>query len=262
MDFGIELARLRRAREWSQEELAARAQLSQRHVSFLETGRSQPGPAALAKLTRAMALKAWEQRALLRTLTAPEDRPAATSRDSQLPDGFLERLSVWPTCAFRPDGTLVESNTALDALLAFASGGRDLWADTAYRGRANLYDLTFHPKGLIRWMANPQEVVPETLRRLRIEATRNADLVATLKRFEAYPSVREWGRELDDPPAVLTERYRLKAGTPSVVCVVSSIASPGELELAALRIETFVPADEASVALLSSLAPRAISQAI
>lgn len=253
MDFGIELARLRRAREWSQEELADRAQLSQRHVSFLETGRSQPGPAALAKLTRAMALKAWEQRALLRTLTAPEDRPATASRNAQLPDGFLETLSVWPACAYQPDGTLVESNAALDALLGFASGGRDLWADTSYKGRANLFDLTFHPKGLIRWMANPQEVIPETLRRLRIEAAQNADLVATLKRFEAYPSVREWGRELDDPPPVLIERYRVRDATLSVICVVSSIASPGEFELASLRIETFAPADAASAALLRAL---------
>ena len=263
MDFGIALARLRRARGWSQEELALKAQLSQRHVSFLETGRSKPGQAALAKLTRAMALKGWEQRSLLRSLTDAPDVPRPMNAAAALPDGFLERLSIWPACTFKPDGALVQSNTALDALLDYAGGGEDLWAATSVDGVRNLYDLTLHPHGLVRWMVNPEIVIPETLRRLRIEASHKSALGSAIQRFEAYPSVQEHGAGLSDPPALLEEAYRMPGGrTLRVISVLSSIASPGEVDLASLRIESFVPADEASVQILSSLVLPATAPAI
>ena len=180
---------------------------------------------------------------------------AAQRKAATLPTGFLERLSVWPTCTFKSDGSVVESNSALNALLRHVSGGRDLWADTAYKGQANLFDLTFHPEGLIQWMVNPEAVIPETLRRLRIEASRNANLASALSRFEAYPCVQEMGAGLSDPPPLLEEISRMPGDkTLRMISVLSSIASPGEYDLASLRIETFVPADEASVQILSSLA--------
>ena len=82
MDFGVSLARLRRARSWSQERRASEAGLSQRHISFLETGRSKPGQAALAKLAQAMALKGWEQRALTRSLTDSPGNARAASGET------------------------------------------------------------------------------------------------------------------------------------------------------------------------------------
>ena len=262
MEFGIALAQLRRARGWSQEELAHKAQISQRHVSFLETGRSKPGQAALAKLTRALALKGWEQRTLMRSLTDTPKAPDKSAGQAALPPGFLERLSHWPACTFQADGSLVQSNAALDALLHYAGGGENLWAATSGDGNRNLYDLTLHPRGLVRWMVNPETVIPETLRRLRIEASHKPELNSAIKRFEAYPSVQQHGAGLGDPPALLEEAYRMPGGqTLRVVSVLSSIASPGEVDLASLRIESFVPADEASVQILNSLVPPAISPA-
>ena len=261
MTFGNTLARLRRDRGWSQEELANRSSLSQRHISFLETGRSQPGQAALAKLARAMALKAWEQRALFRPLTDARERRRETEPQAALPSGFFDRLTPWPACTFEPDGTLMQSNRALDALLSYASDGKDLWEMTSCNGTANMYDLVFHPKGLIRWMENPEEVVPETLRRLRIEASHAPSLNAVILRLEGYPCVAKWGHQLSDPPRVLEERYRLRGSCLRVISVLSSIAAPGEYGLASLRIETFVPADDQSVRLINSIAPPAIPPA-
>ncbi|MEM7690128.1 MAG: helix-turn-helix domain-containing protein [Pseudomonadota bacterium] len=263
MAFGIVLARLRHARGWSQEELAHKSGLSQRHVSFLETGRSQPGSSALAKLTGAMALKGWEQRSLMASLAPEKDREAPTPNASTLPKDFLERLSHCPGCVFTPDGTLVQTNRALDALLDYAGESNDLWAVTAQGASPNLYDLTLHPNGLVRWMENPEVVVPETIRRLRIEALQTPELGDALSRFESYPSVQQYGTGLADPPALLSERYRMPNGeTLTVISVLSSIASPGEYDLATLRIETFVPADDASAAIIRSLAPPATARAI
>ena len=112
-------------------------------------------------------------------------------------------------------------------------------------------------------MVNSETVIPETLRRLRIEASHKPALASAIQRFEAYPSVQKHGSALGDPPALLEEAYRMPGGqTLRVISVLSSIASPGEVDLASLRIENVVPADEASVSILSSLALPATAPAI
>lgn len=251
MAFGPALARLRRSRGWSQEELADRAGVSQRHLSFLETGRSLPGPRSLQRLIEALALRGWEHRALLEAL-APSPSPiTGPTPDDALVAYLTERLSSWPAYAFRPDGSLLCANRAMTELLALASPGQDLWQMTAPPQGANIYDLALHPDGLIRWMENPQEVVPETIRRLRIEAAGDPALVSVVRRLEAYPAAREHAESMTLPPTALIERYRIGERVLSVISVVSHLASPGEIELDQLRIETFVPVDAESEKIIS-----------
>jgi len=246
MAFGPALARLRRSRSWSQEELAHRAGVSQRHLSFLETGRSLPGQRSLRRLTEALALRGWEQRTLLEAL-APSLLPIrAPAPDSALIVHLTERLSQWPAYAFRPDGTLLYANRALTKLLAWAAPGENLWEMTAPPNGANIYDLALHPNGLVRWMTNPEEVVPETIRRLRIEAASDSTIMPIVERVEAYPAAKTGSRSETLPPSVLIERYRMDESVLSVIPIVSHLASPGEIELDRLRIEIFVPADAES----------------
>lgn len=246
MAFGSALARLRRSRSWSQEELAHRAGVSQRHLSFLETGRSRPGQASLQRLIEALALRGWEQRLLLQTLAPSLSPIRAAAPDEAFIAHLTQMLSPWPAYAFRPDGTLLFANRAMAGLLASVTAGGDLWRMTAPPEGANVYDLALHPDGLVRWMVNPEEVVPETVRRLRIEAASDPAIVPVVRRLEAYPAARDHNRSEALPPAVLIERYRIGARVLSVIPVVSHLASPGEIELDQLRIETFVPADAES----------------
>lgn len=251
MAFGSALARLRRSRNWSQEELAHRASVSQRHLSFLETGRSLPGQRVLRRLIEALALRGWEQRILLEAL-APSPLPIC----APVPDGDLiahltERLSPWPAYAFRPDGTMLFANRAMTELLGWAAPGEDLWQMTAPPEGANVYDLALHPSGLVRWMDNPGDVVPETIRRLRIEAANDPTVMPVVKRVEAYPAAKTASRSESLPPLVLIERYRIGERVLAVIPVVSHLASPGEIELDRLRIEVFVPADAESEGIIS-----------
>ena len=170
MEFGPTLARYRRSRSWSQEVLAHRAGVSQRHLSFLETGRSLPGQRSLRRLIEALALRGWEQRALLEALAPTPLQDCAPAPDGASIAHLGERLSPWPAYAFQPDGTLLLANQALTKMLAWAAPGDDLWQTTAPPVGANVYDLALHPDGLVRWMDNPSEVVSKTIRRLRIEA--------------------------------------------------------------------------------------------
>lgn len=251
MSFGSALARLRRSRSWSQEELAHRAGVSQRHLSFLETGRSLPGQRSLQRLIAALALRGWEQRTLIEAI-APSPLPIDTpAPDDALIAHLTERLSPWPAYAFRPDGTLLFANHAITELLAWAAPDEDLWQVTAPPEGSNVYDLALHPAGLVRWMDNPGDVVPETIRRLRIEAASDPTITSVISRVEAYPAARSHIPSRALPPPVLIERYRIGERVLSVIPVVSHLASPGEIEMDRLRIETFVPADAASEELIS-----------
>ena len=250
MSFGGILARLRRQRGWSQEVLALRAAMLQRHLSFLETGRAQPSARAISKLAKALALRAWEQRTLVDAL-APVDRPPVPQPPTdRVVSDLIQRFSQWPAYVYRADGTLVATNPGLDRLLTVAEPQTDVWAKTAPTGGPNIYDLVFHPDGLCRHMVNPHEVIPETLRRLRIEAAQDTALYDVLQRVEGYPSVKAWAAAPPVPPPILVERYVLGTATLSIISILSHLASPGDVALGLLRIETFVPADEASEQLL------------
>jgi transcriptional regulator with XRE-family HTH domain len=253
MSFGNTLARLRRDRGWSQEALALRAGLSQRHISFLETGRARPGEASLRKLIAALALRGWEQRHLLAALVPYADEAITVAYDPSFIERVAETLSPWPTYVFQPDGTLSFANSALHRLLSHASPREDLLHATAPAKGPNIYDLALHPAGLLRWMINPEEVVPETLRRLRIEAATDPRLAPVLGRLEAYPAAVTFASVPAMPPSVLIERYAIDRSIFSVVSIISHLASPGEVELATLRIETFMPADEISASIMNGL---------
>ncbi len=253
MEFGSALARLRRSRGWSQEKLALRAGMSQRHISFLETGRARPGQASLVKLARALALKGWEQRALLAAIAPASSEPTPACLDQALVANIVERITPWPAYAFRRDGTLVAANAAITRLLGRAAPGEDIWRATAPGGGPNIYDLFFHPKGLVRWLVNPEEVVPEAMRRLQIEAAQDAALLPIIARMENYPSAKRWLRTNIMPPLTLVERYKIDDQLLSIISILSYLASPGELELDQLRFESFIPADVTSAAMLSQL---------
>jgi hypothetical protein len=155
--------------------------------------------------------------------------------------------------AFQPDGTLIATNAALDALLAQATSGTDLWRTTAPPSGPNIYDIVFHPARLVRWLANPEEVIPETLRRLQIEAAHDMTLRPALNRMQAYPAATRWATIDHAPPPVLFERYVIDDRILSIISVLSYLASPGERALDRLRIESFVPADENSQLLLVNI---------
>ena len=233
--------------------MALRAGLSQRHVSFLETGRARPGDASLRKLMAALALRGWEQRQLLAALVPCSDRAATVAYDPAFLERLAATLSPWPTYVFDPDGTLIFANRALHRLLSHAAPGEDLLHATAPAKGPNIYDLALHPAGLTRWMVNPAEVVPETLRRLRIEAVADPRIGPVVGRLEAYPAAVRHAYTPVMPPSVLIERYEIDRSILSVVSIMSHLASPGEVELAAVRIETFVPADDTSAAMMNAL---------
>lgn len=217
-DFGLTLARYRRAARLSQEELGLRCDLSQRHISFLETGRSQPGNGALRKLVGGLGLSGSEAAALLaaaglRAARRPlrwDDMAMAPIRASL--DRMLIKHEPWPSYVFAADGTVLQRNAGIDDLLDWLSPGVCLWRLTGPDGRPNIFDLSLHPSGVVQWLSKPALTVPHILRRLRRAARDDAGARRTLARVCRYPAAASAGIGEDDaagdPDAVVAETTR------------------------------------------------------
>jgi transcriptional regulator with XRE-family HTH domain len=120
--FASELRRWRSRRNWSQLDLAIRADTTQRHLSFLEQGRSRPGRAMVVRLAESLGLSLRERNELLLAagfapvysesrLDGPELGPVRDALDRIL-DGHMP----YPAVVVRPYGELVAANPAFAVL--------------------------------------------------------------------------------------------------------------------------------------------------
>jgi transcriptional regulator with XRE-family HTH domain len=254
LTFGVLLAAMRRHRRYSQVELAARAGLSQRHLSFLETGRSQPGPHAINRLVDALALDQPDITRLLAATGLYAVRPPLAWADEAMAEvrGIVGRMlnkhEPYPGIAYDRSGAVLQSGDMFERLITTAAPGEDLWAATCGTGIRNLYDLSLHPAGIVRYLTNPSQVIPPVIRRIRHAASLDRSAEATLRRVQAYPAViacREAALQTATA-GVVTEIYRLGGGLLRLVSMTSTFGSPEELAAQSLQIELFFPADVAS----------------
>jgi transcriptional regulator with XRE-family HTH domain len=177
VDFGQALASLRQRRRLSQLELAERSGVSQRHISFLESGRSNPGPESVRKLVRALDISYAETNVLYACAGLSSPRPAFNFSDPEFAparraiEQLLHSQVSSPSIATLRSGEIVMANEAFETAVKWAFEGGAPWRKPT-RGEDNLYDLTLHPKGLRQFMVNPEEIIPHTLRRLRVPRQR------------------------------------------------------------------------------------------
>lgn len=255
-NFGRVLAEQRRSLRLSQAALADLSGVSQRHISFLESGRSAPGRSAIARLVEALALSKPEAD---RLLTAAGLGGTSTRLDWQSP-AFAEVRSVialmlakhepFPALLCDRSGVILATNRGFDSIIAFA--GLSL-PNEHYP--YNLHDLTLHPSGIIQFLINAEEVVPHTLHRLRLAAAQHSGAAQTLARVLRYPSA-SLGRFSNQPTAiggVMCEHYCVGGQDVRIVSTTSTFGSPEDETAQHLQIEFFFPADAATQALFEKL---------
>jgi transcriptional regulator with XRE-family HTH domain len=119
--FPSELRRWRAARRRSQLELAVQAGTTQRHVSFIEQGRSRPGRGIVVRLAEALELSLRERNELLLAAGyAPAFPESALDDEALRPvrralDTILDGHLPYPAMVVRPHGVLVTANRAFDS---------------------------------------------------------------------------------------------------------------------------------------------------
>ena len=260
--FGDHLRQWRRRRQLSQEALADRANLSPRHLSFLETGRANPSREMVLRLAERLEVPLRERNPMLQAagyapryrntpLDAPEMQAARRSLDI-----VLERHLPNPCLAFDRRYDLVAANSAASALLQGA-------APELLAPPVNVLRLSLHPQGVAPRIVNWAQWRHHLLERLRRECQSTGDtvLAALYDEVLAYPApVGGAGIDTAETAShlfadvLLPLRLRTDAGDLSFISIVTVFGTPHDITLQELAIETFLPADEFTEAALASLA--------
>jgi transcriptional regulator with XRE-family HTH domain len=253
--FAEALRESRRRRRVSQLELAFRAGTTQRHVSFVENGRSVPGRGMVVRLAEALELPLRERNALL--LSAGY---APAYRETQLQDHeldpvrealerILEGHHPYPAVITDRDGDLVSGNAAFRTLTLGV-------APELLTAPISIPRVLLHPKGLAPRIINLDVWAWHVIDALRRNATRDPDERSETLAAELEHLVPDRPRaEAPDylGPAVPL-RLRSHLGEPKLLTTLTHFGTALDVTLAELRLEAFLPADESTASILAKLA--------
>ena len=255
-NFGEQLREWRQRRRMSQLDLAAEADLSTRHLSFVETGRARPSREMVQRLSEALELPLRNRNALLIAAGfAPSypERPFnsdASAETREVVQRILDCHMPFPALAVDRHWHLVASNPAVTGLMAGAS-------PELLQPPVNVLRLSLHPEGLGPRIANLTEWKRHIIDRLRHQAAESGDpaleeLVEELRRYPAPASKA--------PPAASAMAIAVPlilespAGPLSFLSTTTLFGTPAEVTLSELAIESFFPADAATGERLRQLA--------
>ncbi|EFF93966.1 MULTISPECIES: helix-turn-helix domain-containing protein [Streptomyces] len=251
----------RERRRVSQLELALRADSSARHISFIETGRSRPSEEMVLRLAEHLDVPVRERNALLLAAgyaphypETPLDAPALGA----LREG-LERLILgyepYPALVVDARYDVVTANRGITMLLEGVP-------EALLAPPLNAMRLTLHPEGLAPRIRNLREWRGHLLAQMerQIALHRSPALRELYEEVAAYP-VPENGSGLSEEPARDVPYFALPmliehdGRTLSFVSSISTFNTPMDVTVAELAIETFLPADPATVKYLHSMIP-------
>ncbi|HWJ67061.1 MAG TPA: helix-turn-helix transcriptional regulator [Nocardioides sp.] len=245
---GVLIREWRQRRHLSQLELASRADVSTRHLSYIETGRSRPTSSMVMRLCDFLEVPLREQNQLLLAAghapAHPEHRlgdPPMAEANAAL-EAILAAHAPFPALVVDRRWELVSAN---DAAYAFLEGV----APELLEPPINVIRVSVHPDGLARRIVNLDEWRGHLAVRLRREYDASGD-----------PMLKELHDEVvgDGVPhvdsAALVVPLRLRVSDDLVLSVISTttvFGTPREVTLSELAIEAFYPADEATRAFLT-----------
>ncbi len=250
--FGTALKDWRSQRRLSQLDLGLNANVSARHISFLETGRAAPSRSMVMNLCETLDVPRSARNTLL---SAAGFSPAYRRRNldetdmahvSAAVEWMLERHDPYPALALDRHWTIARTNRTAGILLGAAGlavGDSLLEAMTDTSRMAAVLD-------------NWPEVAQHTIERLRTESTHLGgdhvldDAADTLSR-QLGPALPEPGGVL---PAVIPARYRANGMVLSLFSTLAQFGTAEDIALAELKIEMMFPADDATRATLMAMA--------
>jgi transcriptional regulator with XRE-family HTH domain len=252
------LQRARKVKRMSQLELSLRMGVSQRHVSFVESGRARPS------------------RELLMSWLAELEAPLVLRNAAMLQAGFAPAYSE----AALDDPVLMQAHDALVHLLETHDPMPALVIDANWRvvllnkgaqwltltlvprfsqtlgtGPISLLDMLNHPEGLLSVMVNAEEAGSVFLAELRDDAVLNPNLAPQVELFGARLRERLGAKQLASvwprgSTPMLTLRFASPFGELAFFRMFSTFGSPQDITLSSLRVEHMFAADEHTKAVL------------
>ena len=245
--FGSQLKLWRARRRMSQLDFALEAEISQKHLSFIETGRAAPSRGMVIRLSECLDVPLRERNTLLlaagyapvyqaRGLDDPTLKPAREAVDL-----LLAGHEPYPAIAVDRHWNLVASNAAISPFLA-------LVVDVSLlEPPINVLRLSLHPSGLAPFIANLGDWKKHLLERLhhQIQVTADPALVALLKELAAYPADEETpGSPGGHSDVFVPFELMLPSGKLSFFSTITVFGTPVDVTLSEIAIESFFPANE------------------
>ena len=250
--IGERLRDWRQRRRLSQMDLALDADISTRHLSFLETGRSTPSRDMVLRLAEQLDVPLRERNAMLLAAGyAPvfSDRPldhTALAPARLAIEALLKAHEPFPALAVDRHWNLIAANSAVAPLISSA-------APWLLEAPINVLRLSLHPEGIAPRIDNLAEWRRNLLQRLRhqFDATGDDTLDALIDELSAYPHPPEHRGEIPDASAIAVPlRLKTPDGLLSFISATMVFGTPLDVTMSELAIETFLPADEATAAAL------------
>jgi transcriptional regulator with XRE-family HTH domain len=252
--IGDHLREWRLRRHLSQLDLAVDAEISARHLSFVETGRAAPSRDMVLKLAERLAVPLRERNVLLVAAGfAPAfpqrslDDPALKSARAAI-DLVLRAHEPNPALAYDRHWNLVAANRMVMPLLKDVPPrllGQPL----------NILRLAFHPEGLAANTVNLAEWCSHLLERLhrQCEATADPELLKLYQELKAYP-IPARSAPLSSDNVAIPFKMRLDGEVLSFISTTMIFGTPVDITLSELALETFFPADEVTTERMRSMA--------
>jgi transcriptional regulator with XRE-family HTH domain len=252
-NVGVHLREWRQRRRLSQLALASEAEISPRHLSFVETGRAVPSREMILHLAEQLQIPMRERNVLLvaggyapifaeRALNSPALAAARAAIDI-----VLESQKPFPAFALDRHWNVVASNAALPQL--YEGVAEELM------GQVKAMRISLHPQGLAPRIVNLAEWRAHLLARLKQQADLTADptLIALQNEVMRYPAPQT-PHPPADPAAVLVPfKIRVGGNVLSFFSTTTVFGTPVEVTLSELAVESFFPADEETAALVRRL---------
>ncbi len=247
--FPARLASLRKWRGLSQLQLAAAADCSQRHVSFLELGRTQPSREMMRRLAMALGLSFRQSNDLLLAAGfAPIWSETPFDAETLAPirqalDFMLAQQEPYPAVVMDRRWNLLQANKGAIAMVEYLVGPLTPGA------AINLADALVAPDVLRCYLTNWQEVVAYFVRSVEADAAADAtkETAALRDRLLSYPGVQE---SLATPSAetvaapILPMRFAKGQVSLELFTTLTTLGMPQDATLQEMRIESFFPLNE------------------
>ncbi|MEC5323710.1 helix-turn-helix domain-containing protein [Aurantimonas sp. A3-2-R12] len=252
----------RQRRRLSQLGLAVEAEVSQRHLSFVESGRASPSRDMVLRLAEGLAMPLRERNAILISAGfAPLYRERPLDDDAmavarQAVDQILKGHEPHPALAVDRHWNMLSANGAIAPFLEGI-------ASQLLAPPVNVLRLSLHPDGLASRILNFREWRAHLVSRLKeqVEQSNDAGLKSLLDELTAYPvpgDAKPWrpnDRGAARAPVAVRLELAIKGGKFAFLSTTTVFGTATDITLSEIAIESFFPADEKTAAAMRAGSP-------
>lgn len=254
--FGTLLRQWRDRRSLSQFELALTSQVSQRHISFLESGRAKPSQEMVLQLATVLEIPLRHQNLML---SAAGFAPIHAETDLSAPEMtsvckainfMLNQQEPFPAIVIDRYWNLLLTNQGAVRLLNIFIDPVRLQTLFCIDGTINLMRVVFDPQGLRPFIANWEEIAGHLLQRVYREANSSIESEQSALLFDelvSYPDVSNlWNpsSRFTQSDLILTTHFKQNDLNLRFFSTIATLGTPYDITLQEIRIESLFPADE------------------